>query len=466
MAVKTLKYGDLYLYRADSDASLIAASGYSYVGAFESGSQVRLMVSDASGMDRLSANHALTMSHAATPASVHAPGNMPAHPVFWVNDSTVHCWYGYDVLAGTAYTVFYMRSTDDGATWTTPVEVVTLGTGGSWNDVAMTPLLFWENPDDSALNRLYVAANDGANYKVGYYVVDASAGSWNVNLENPAKYSEYGSNPVTQNLGGEYIAMIHDGKRFCMYYGDDSTPDRVYFDSSAGGIVWNRAGIAANRFTNPILYNGIATTADDVYLRPTGAAKIGAWFYLFYMGYDGSTLLPMCAVGERPDHLYKMGSVANWNGGTSSDVGPKVYYSNGDLAYSVNHQTVHVADRGGAGALIDAPFEPWAWASSFKQQFIGPSGVVALSANSDEVLLWNHAMLANPSVGEGLGYGYDDPSRIHAVYLDKTTAGVDESFYIFLDCVISADVAESEEASDVTFSGTVNGARLPIFGRF
>lgn len=458
--VKTLKRGDLYIAKGGgSGGALWAESVFDVEGVFVDGSYVTLSTLSGDVTRKADGNHWLTVDPSASSTVEINLTHTVTTLATLVTTSVIHLWFAYDAAGGSAEDVYYTYSTDDGATWAAE-SLVWANTAESWSSSYLRVAGAALNPDDASEVFLWVVGYNGSLFQLARLDIDASGGSYTTELANTANYTPNASNPLTR-LGGDRARVCYGQGKYHLWY-SHGTPEHIHYRASADGLDW--WGEAHPNADNGryALYRGVSGLFDDTTIRPTGATYHKGFFYLWYRGYDGTTNRPGVAVGTNPERLVKVGNLSSPTSGARY-----LYYANGDLSYSVPNIVSHIPDRAAPGALREGNFQPWNGSASFKQQFIGPSGVVASSDHSDQQALWGYAMLPAPSVREGNGKAITaEVSRCNLFYLDYDASGNRQAFYLFCDCMVTADVQEGEEGNDVTFNFTVHGAKYPLIGRY
>jgi len=463
----SLRNGATHILKDGSLRALWSESGVEFVAGFldTTGDPVLLGIDSSGDLIRKTCNHFLGPSTAA--GSVVFNNTHPmVNPVVLQDGSQTHIWYGYDVLGSTAYTVFHSVSTDDGATWAAHAEVIALGSGGTWNDVAVVP---WGVYKDTTASKYYVhcIGNDGAIWTLGRFSLDTID-----DLNDPLDYDEHGSNPVFPNSGGtsQYGSVLYAEGKYHLWHGGDATPGSVFYKQSDDGLVWRGTTTHPIGATegDMILRIGSEGGLDDTQIRTTGAAFWDGHYYLFYAGNDSANWWPMVAVGETPRALYKVGGLANLNDNapTTYDAA-EVYYATGDLRFTMGDPWTHVLDRGKPGAPIENGHAPASGSFSFRHFAIGTGGVAA-AGTSPDVNLWEYMFLADPKINEGRTVSpvASEPATVHVLQNQKDGADALEGFYLFLNCVFDIELGEQQDGNLVRANFTSHGGSLAVHGRY
>jgi hypothetical protein len=176
--------------------------------------------------------------------------------------------------------------------------------------------------------------------------------------------------------------------------------------------------------------------------------------HLLYGGNDGSNTTARLAVGENPQQLVKVPWVDPSTFG-SSDV--LVSYA-ADLSFTMPDQSVHVMERNGPGALIDAPFEPTD--ISFTMRQVG-------NISTDEAATDWLTGGAFPQAGEDSTT--DLPSelgRLNVCYITEDDDGNPAEYWLFPHVGFSSfEVSEGAEGNVITATGRCHNMQRPLFGR-
>ena len=449
--VRTMKDGELYVLINDQE-KIINDTGVTGLCGFvaSDGTRVVLAVDSSGDLIRFTGNDFLTLGTGAGSVVLNATHAIVS-PQVAVSGSNVHLWYGYDSAGGTAYTVYYALSTDAGATWGTPGEVIALGSGGTWNDESMRPAGAYYSTADSKVY-LHVNGYDGASYALGQFSIDTGD-----DFTNSVNYDAHASNalfPANGSLGS--AACVVYGKGTYHLYAAPSATE-VYYAESQDGIRWGPRDFVTSA---PRLARGIDTTDDDTAISPSGAYFDGEWFWMFYTASDGATGRAFLALGEVAEYVWKV------RGLKGAALTGNVYYALGNLSYAASQGYQHVGDRGKAGALLCAPFTPFTGAFGFLHQKIGTDGTVA-AGGSDTLTLFLNLISPSQSVNEGpSNFETHEPETFHLLYTQTNGAAALEQFTLFLKVKAEFDYSEEDDGTTINVPFTSFGATKPYRGLY
>lgn len=456
--LKTIKNGELFLMKDGSTHTLVSAAlpATSDVFGFVTSSQSTVAYA-ATDLYVRNGNNLLSGSFAASSSLVLNLTHPIVRPVVHVVGDTVHMWYGYDPAGGTAYLLYYVNSSDAGATWGTPAVAAALGAGGTWNDVSIVPA--GVRYVDSDTTYLFVVGLDGSTFTLGRYTIDTSGGSLSSEYADAANYSQYGSNPITGSVSSSAIAVLYADGKYHMWTPNSGTATIIYHHTSQDGLAWNvNQSVAATGRVS--LRAGVSGTLDDASMRIGRAWYREGWYYLFYLGNDGSSSKAMVAIGRDPNRLVKVG---NLNTLTGSDLLARPGFA-ADLTYTAPDQHVHIPDRNRPGVLADASFEPMDVAFTFKFEGMRADGT---TATGDAANIMNRLLKSTPSVRESVGVSMTKTSFNILYRLDGDSAGTKDDFYLFLDChPLTTQISEQDNGTTVTATIRCYGANQPLIGRY
>ena len=476
--LKTLKRGRQHILLDGSTRPLWnePSTGYAFLTGVEANDGTALIFYvDASGdLIKKTGNHLLTPSGLGTTGSssldqTHAIEN-PV--VYRTSDySGLLMWFAYDSAGGSGYSIYYAFSSDNGDNWSTPVEVVALGSGGSWNDTAMRPVGAHHDVTNEVLHLFALGSTDGTNWGLGHWTVDTSSGTLTTVLGLSGNYTADTDNPVKATTPSPYGALLYKEGRYFFYGGDDATPTNIYLFQTHDPSDWSGYSLERSK----IVLGASDAGHDSAEIRPSGVVLWRGHIYLFYLGVvSGPTYRPMVAVGRVPDKIYKVGGVHNLDSATDStkytltDTEAEVYWSTGDLAYTEPMMAAHVLDRGNPGFVLETPHEDFEGTFTYRAQFVGTAGVAAAGESKRRKLI-SFMMLADPSLNESKAGNFmeqDNPPLVNTLYRVLDESGNDDNFVLFPNTRYNLGYNDDAEGTLINATFMCYGSDRPIVGRY
>lgn len=113
------------------------------------------------------------------------------------------CWYGAD--DGSTQRVGYAYSSD-GLSWTKVGQVLTIGAGGTWNDVGVLPMAIYK---DGATYNLFVGGRQGTTnprWQGGLWTFTNPEGTYTADSGNPILLARFNDSGTSQSLSANATA--------------------------------------------------------------------------------------------------------------------------------------------------------------------------------------------------------------------------------------------------------------------
>lgn len=185
---------------------------------------------------------------------------------FWLffvraNSATPHVRPGYDPDSD-SYDIYYMTSTDQGNTWSTPTKIPRAST--NQRSVAAFQ-------DGIGNIWVFVSGFGGSDKKIRYYKY--SAGTWS------------GPTLVSNTMLANHIDALvaRDGKIWIFFEATDSSCDAIY--SANGGLTWSSrihvagpyGGVPRAIQASNGMFNVVYTNADKIWLTTSSTGMAGTW---------------------------------------------------------------------------------------------------------------------------------------------------------------------------------------------
>lgn len=279
-------------------------------------------------------------------------------------------------------------STDAGATWTVygSNPVISPGAGGTWDDEQVHgACVIW----DGSQWVLYADGYDGTHYRIGRWT-SADLITW----------TAYGSNPIVGlGAGGAFDenGCVGPNVRYDVtaspswqmwYVGFDAgNVTTLGYADSSDGLAWTKRG--------QVLGVGAGGAFDSGGVGGAPVIKVGATYYLFYAGFDGTNYHGGYATCASPTGTYtKHGVLSAFAGDVTSLSDGKTYKSNGMNT---------VIARGSGYIAYGTTFHPTVPATQYETSFRSEStDLVTWTAPTGPLVTvgsgWDSISAENPSV--------------------------------------------------------------------
>ena len=155
--------------------------------------------------------------------------------------------------------------------------VLSLGTGGSWDDegVVLPSVIF-----ESDIFKMWYHGDDGSATRIGY-ATSPDGVTWTKSGSNPVL--SLGSSGSWDDAAILEPTVLFDGSIYHMWYqGFGGSNRRIGYATSPDGVTWTKSG------SNPVLNLGSSGSWDDLELRQPFVILDGGLYRMWYTGSNGS----------------------------------------------------------------------------------------------------------------------------------------------------------------------------------